>query len=370
MSNSPLVQYTRISPNSSNPRNHAIDKITIHHMAGVLSVETCGNIFANPNRQASSNYAVGSDGRIAMYVEERNRSWCSSNAANDNRAITIEVSNSSNGGNWPVSDFVLERTIQLCVDICKRNGIKRINYTGNTSGNLTMHKWFAATSCPGPYLESKFPYIANEINKRLGGDTPTPTPQPTPSTFKFNVGDRVIINGPLYVNSSASNPSGNTNGDRETTITRRVKAPHPYNTTGDLGWMNESNIRLKNSGGSSDRTYTVQRGDTLSGIASKYGTTYQVLAQYNGISNPNLIYPGQVIKIPSNGGSAPAPSTDITVGSKVRVKNGARDYNGGRLASFVYQKVYDVIQINGDRVVIGIGTAVTAAVHKSNLYKA
>lgn len=167
MSNSPLVQYTKISPNSSNPRNNKIKKITIHHMAGVLSVETCGNIFANPKRQASSNYAIGSDGRIAMYVEEKNRSWCSSSANNDNQAITIEVSNSQKGGNWPVSDYVLSRLIDLCVDICKRNGIKELNYTGDTSGNLTRHNMFASTECPGAYLESKFPYIADEVNKRL-----------------------------------------------------------------------------------------------------------------------------------------------------------------------------------------------------------
>ena len=99
MSNSPLVQYTKLSPNY-NPRNNKIKKITIHHMAGVLSVETCGNIFANPSRQASSNYAIGSDGRIAMYVEEKNRSWCSSSPANDHQAITIEVSNSTTAPDW------------------------------------------------------------------------------------------------------------------------------------------------------------------------------------------------------------------------------------------------------------------------------
>lgn len=167
MSNSPLVQYTRISPNSNNPRNHKIDKITIHHTAGVVSVETLGEIFANPSRQASSNYGIGSDGRIAMYVEEKNRSWCSSSWDNDQRAITIEVSNSSIGGNWPVSDYVLSRLIELCVDICKRNGIERLNFTGDANGNLTMHRYFANTSCPGDYLASKFPYIAEEVNKRL-----------------------------------------------------------------------------------------------------------------------------------------------------------------------------------------------------------
>lgn len=167
MSNSPLVQYARISSNSNNPRNHKIDKITIHHTAGVVSVETLGEIFASESRQASSNYGIGSDGRIAMFVEEKNRSWCSSSWDNDQRAITIEVSNSKNGGEWLVSDYVLSRLIELCVDICKRNGIERLNFTGDANGNLTMHRYFANTSCPGDYLASKFPYIADEVNKRL-----------------------------------------------------------------------------------------------------------------------------------------------------------------------------------------------------------
>lgn len=171
MSNSKLVDYTRISPNSSNPRNHKIDTITIHHTAGVASVEQLGSIFANKGRQASSNYGIGSDGRVGQYVDEANRSWCSSSRENDNRAITIEVSNSAYGGNWPVSQPVLEKLIDLCVDICQRNKIKKLKFTGDKTGNLTMHKWFAATACPGPYLESKFPYIADEVNKRLGAQT-------------------------------------------------------------------------------------------------------------------------------------------------------------------------------------------------------
>lgn len=167
MSNSSLVSYTRLSPNCSKPRNHVIDKITIHHMAGNLTLQQCGNTFANTRAQASANYGITTDGKVGMFVEECNRSWASSNAANDNRAVTIEVANSSTGGNWPVSDKALSTLIELCVDICKRNNIKSLNFTGNTSGNLTMHKWFAATACPGPYLESKFPYIAQEVNKRL-----------------------------------------------------------------------------------------------------------------------------------------------------------------------------------------------------------
>ena len=165
--NSSLVVYTRISPNSNNPRNHVIDTITIHHMAGDLSIEALGADFADPDRQGSSNYGIGSDGRIGMYVEEANRSWCSDSRENDHRAITIEVANDSREPDWHVSDAALESLIALCVDICQRYNIPELRFTGDKTGNLTMHKWFAATQCPGPYLESKFPYIAEEVNKRL-----------------------------------------------------------------------------------------------------------------------------------------------------------------------------------------------------------
>lgn len=169
MSNSPLVDYTKISPNSTNPRNKSIKKITIHHMAGNLTVEECGNQFASAARKASSNYGIGSDGRVGMYVEEKNRAWSSANKDNDEQAVTIEVANDEIGGKWHVSDKALAKLIELCADICKRNGIKELDFTGNKTGNLTMHKWFVATTCPGPYLESKFPYIADEVNKILEG---------------------------------------------------------------------------------------------------------------------------------------------------------------------------------------------------------
>lgn len=167
MSNSALVSYTNYSPNRSAPRNHAIDKITIHHTAGVVSVESLGAMFASPSRQASSNYGIGNDGRIGLFVDEADRSWCSSDAGNDNRTVTIEVSNSEVGGEWRVSDAALESLLELCTDICRRNGIKQLNFTGDASGSLTMHKYFAATACPGPYLESLFPHIAEEVNRRL-----------------------------------------------------------------------------------------------------------------------------------------------------------------------------------------------------------
>jgi N-acetyl-anhydromuramyl-L-alanine amidase AmpD len=170
MSRSELVDYIKISPNSTNPRNHKIDSIVIHHMAGNLSVESCGAVFAQASRQASSNYGIGSDGRVGLYVSEENRSWCSSNRDIDQRSITIEVANCSTGGEWPVSEKAYEKLIDLCVDICKRNGIPKLNFTGDRSGNLLMHKYYAATQCPGPYLEKRFPDIAQKVNERLGAE--------------------------------------------------------------------------------------------------------------------------------------------------------------------------------------------------------
>lgn len=167
MSNSSLVEYVKISPNKNSPRNKPITKITIHHMAGNMTVEQCGAMFAQSSRQASSNYAIDNTGKVGMYVEEKDRSWCSSSPENDHQAITIEVANCKGAPNWEISDTAMEKLIELCTDICKRNNIKKLNFTGDKNGNLTMHKYFAATACPGPYLESKFPYIAEEVNKRL-----------------------------------------------------------------------------------------------------------------------------------------------------------------------------------------------------------
>lgn len=170
MSNSSLISYTKISPNRTSPRKKPIRKITIHHMAGNLTVEQCGAVFAPTSRKASSNYGIGTDGRIGMYVEEKDRAWTSSSPDNDNQAVTIEVANNTLGPNWTVSDKAMTSLIDLCVDICKRNGIQRLNFTGDKTGNLTMHCYFKSTLCPGPYLKSKFPYIASEVNKRLGAE--------------------------------------------------------------------------------------------------------------------------------------------------------------------------------------------------------
>ena len=173
--NSSLVTYIRESPNKSIRKNETynptgrIDAIVIHHVAGVTEVEALGALFARSSREASSNYGIGNDGRIALFAPEEYRSWCSGNRGIDYRAITVEVSNSAGEPDWPVSEKAYESLIRLCVDICKRHNF-RLNYTGDKTGNLHMHKWYQATGCPGPYLEARFPEIAAEVNRRLDGD--------------------------------------------------------------------------------------------------------------------------------------------------------------------------------------------------------
>ena len=195
--NSPLVSYTKLSPNHSGQRNHAIDTITIHCVVGQCSVETLGNIFAPTSRQASSNYGVG--GRIGMYVEEKNRSWCTSSAANDHRAITIEVASDTTEP-YAVRDNVFAALLDLVTDICKRNGIKKLVWSTNKTDrvnhkngcNMTVHRDYANKSCPGKYLYDRHGEIAAEVNKRLGADEPKVETPATTSAIKK--GDVVSIN--------------------------------------------------------------------------------------------------------------------------------------------------------------------------------
>jgi|GEM_PF-903806 len=184
MSNSALITGTILSPNCNKPRNHSIDKITIHHFATVANVggaRSVAKAFSNSARQASANYVVD-DNDIILGVDEANRSWCSSSPVNDHRAVTIETANDGGAPEWHVSDKTMANLLNLVVDICKRNGIKKLNFTGNADGNLTLHKYFKATNCPGPYLEGKMKWIAEQVNARLGGTT---IPAPAPPTVKY-----------------------------------------------------------------------------------------------------------------------------------------------------------------------------------------
>ena len=197
MSNSSLIDYTKISPNKTSPRNHVIDTITIHCVVGQCSVETLGNIFAPTSRKASSNYGIGPDGRIGMYVEEKDRSWCSSSSSNDNRAITIECASDTTYP-YAINDKVYESLINLCTDICKRNNIKELKWKADKSligqpdkQNMTVHRWFAATACPGDYIYNRLGDIADKVNAKLGVSTSPETPKKESKNESFRVKVRV-----------------------------------------------------------------------------------------------------------------------------------------------------------------------------------
>lgn len=187
MSNSPLVSYTKLSPNHSGQRTHSIDRITPHCVVGQLSAESICGCFTSTSRQASCNYGIGTDGKIALCVEEKNRSWCSSSNANDQRAVTIECASDLKEP-YAMNDKVYASLVNLCVDICKRNGKKKLLWLGDKNKTLnyspksdemvlTVHRWFANKSCPGDWLYSRLGNLAAEVTKRLGGTSST-----TPST--------------------------------------------------------------------------------------------------------------------------------------------------------------------------------------------
>lgn len=182
--NSSLVSYTKISPNRTVNRNHVIDRVTIHCVVGQCTVETLGSIFAPTSRQASCNYGVGTDGRIGMYCEEKDRSWCTSSGANDHRAVTIEVASDTKHP-YAVNDKAYQATINLVADICKRNGKKRITWLADKEKSInykpaademlmTVHRWFANKACPGDYLYNRHADIAAKVNAILSG-TSSPT---------------------------------------------------------------------------------------------------------------------------------------------------------------------------------------------------
>lgn len=177
MSNSPLVNIkvpADPSNYSSSGSRKPITNVTLHHMAGILTAQACGNIFARKGRGGSAHYGIGSDGLIGLYVDESCVAWHCGNWPNNQCSVGIEVSNSALGGNWPISDQSLELIIKLVADVMQRNGIKEA-IKGKT---LTWHSMFVSTTCPGDYMRSKMDYICDEVNKIL-----KPAPTPTPKSF-------------------------------------------------------------------------------------------------------------------------------------------------------------------------------------------
>lgn len=328
--NSPLVNYTKLSPNHSGQRNHAIDTITIHCVVGQCTVETLGEIFAPTSRQASSNYGIGKDGRIGMYCEEKNRSWCTSSASNDHRAITIEVASDTTHP-YAVNDKAYAALLDLVTDICKRNGIKKLVWSTDKNQrvnhlngcNMTVHRDYANKSCPGDYLYNRHGEIAAEVNRRLNASAAPSTPEAPKVLYR-------VQTGAFSVKSNAD------------ALAAKLKAK------GFDTYM----VKVGN-------LYKVQVG--AFGVKANADAIMQKL-KAAGFDAFITTESGTAVAI-----EAPKPVAEIKVGSKVMVKSGAKTYTGGSLSSFVYKTVYDVIQINGDRVVIGLGKAVTAAVNKSDL---
>ncbi len=206
--NSPLVNKTQLSP-KHNDRKYPISKITIHHAAGVLSFNNLLNYVATCGRDMSANYVLR-QGKLGLVVEEKYRAWTSSNAENDHRAVTIEVGNSSSGGQWPIADEDLALLIKWCADVCKRNRIPKLYYDGTPNGSLTLHEMFANTNCPGPYIKSKINYICAEVNKLINSASANKTPSASSTTDKKNY----MVVTKLYGYTNASDAVNDKNRKR------------------------------------------------------------------------------------------------------------------------------------------------------------
>jgi hypothetical protein len=384
MSNSPLVCYTKISPNKNSPRNHKIDTITIHHMAGNLSIETCGNVFQNtdPKKAASSNYGIGSDGRVGMYVEEKDRSWCSRSGSNDHRAITIEVANCTGAPDWRVSDKAYATLIELVTDICKRNSIEKLIWaTSKTDrknhkngANMTIHSDFASTSCPGPYLQSKMSDIAAQVNAKLApAPQPAPTPAPAPST---DGATKFVTN--LYVNALNRQPddTGLQNWANQLTSKKTGGA----NVAQGIVFSQECiNRKLSN-----DAWVTMLYPAVLGRQADEPGKKNWVNQLNAGVSREQVFYNFvttpefanyckscgiEVGKIdapksakpttpltPTKPAASTKPVTvdkSIRAGDTVRISPTAKYYNGAAIPSWVKQLAWRVNGVSGNRAVLG-----------------
>ena len=309
MSNSALVSV-RVPAHPSNytkGRNTKITDITIHHMAGVLSAEQCGNIFARAGRNGSAHYGIGNGGEIGQYVDEGDTAWTNSNWPSNCRSVTIETSNSATGGDWPVGDAAYGSLIKLVADIAKRNGLGTLV----AGQNLTWHSMFAATTCPGDYLRARIEDIAKKAND-LNGGGPAPTPTPTGD---FKVGDKVLpIN---YVDYNGT----------------------PLIKTRDYYVISEIN---------GDRAVLTSGG-----------------VVYAAVNTNNLKKVDAPDPTPA---PAPAPApAGFKVGDVV-VPTRLVDYNGTPLVQ--YDPTYTISELNGDRAVLMARGAVWAAMNTKDIRKA
>lgn len=335
MSNSSLVTYTRLSKNKT-ARRSKIDSIIIHCIVGQWTAKQGCDYFATTDREASANYVVGKDGSIGLSVDESYRAWTSggtdskgnpirvngiSGADFDHRAVTIEVASDTESP-YAVTDQAYSALIKLCADICRRNNIKQLlwkgdkKYVGTSEQNMGAHRWFANKSCPGDYLYNRMGDIANKVNALIGNDVKSP----------------------------------------ESEILYRVQVgAYKYKANAD-----SQLVKVKAAGFD---TYMVQ----VDGLYKIQVGAYKQKANADSMLAKVKAKGFSAFVTTESGTPVSSSSSSLAVGNKVKVKSGAKTYTGGNLSSFVYSTVYDVIQIDGDRVVIGLGKAVTAAVNKKDL---
>ena len=333
MSNSGLVVYTKLSPNHSGQRTHSIDRITPHCVVGQLSCESICGCFTSPQREASCNYGIGTDGRISLCVEEKNRSWCSSSNANDQRAITIECS-SDKTAPYAMTDAVYAALIDLCIDICKRNGKSKLLWFGDKNKTLayepkademiiTVHRWFANKSCPGDWLYNRLGDLAAKVTSRLGGDSQQPS-------------------GTLY----------------------RVQ-------TGAYKQKANADAQLAKVKAAGFDTYMVQAGGYYKiqvGAYSKKANADAMAAKLKAAGFDTYITTEQGKAVSSSGSAA----ASLAVGDKVKMASNAPVYGSSKkFSSWVYSSTLYVREISGNRIVISTQKtgAITGAVDKKYLTK-
>lgn len=280
MSNSKLVNYTKLSPNHSGARTHSIDRITPHCVVGQCSVETLGNIFMDVNREASCNYGIGTDGRVLLCVDEGNRSWCSSSNSNDQRAVTIECASELKHP-YAFNDKVYNKLVELCVDICKRNGKKKLLWFNNKNKALnyspksdemiiTVHRWFDNKACPGDWLYNRLGDLAKKVTEQLGGNS-----KPKKPTIAY----RVYADGKWY---------------REVKGLGGVAGRFKQAISGLMIKVSEGNIRYRvhlRDGDWLDWVDGYNKADSNNGYAGILGKVIDTIQiEFNGVGNYKATY--------------------------------------------------------------------------------
>ena len=354
---------------------YKICKFTPHHMAGVLTAEQCGKIFQNSSRNASANYGIGNDGTIYGYVDEDNRAWTSSSKTNDCQAITVEVSNSSNGGDWPISEAAWNSLVALAVDVCRRHNF-RLEYDGTSKGSLTCHSMFAATSCPGPYLKRRLPELAQVVNSILGGEKSDPVVEPEEKPTARKLGDIVTING-VY---KASNSTQKLKPARTTGVITKIinGALNPYLLdSGNLGWVNDSVIveekpveptpipapQKPAKLSTNELADAIQAGkygngaDRTTALKAEGYTDQEIADAQNEVNRRYGV--NTTVSAPTN--------TEIKVGDIVQINANASKYvTGQTIPGWVKQNTYKVIQKANKKILLGsiMSWVYTSDVHK------